>query len=98
MSFRRTASLILLLCVYANAQSKDEVLARMDRSARDFKSFAAKVKEIDYTKVLNEKDERSGLIRMTRAKEATGIIEFADPNPQTVFISGKTVKIYKPKA
>jgi outer membrane lipoprotein-sorting protein len=79
--------------------SLDDVLARMDSAAKDFKSFAAKLKRTDYTAVLNESDEMTGTMAMRRVKSGNeALTQFSEPNPHSIYFSGHFVKIYSPRA
>ena len=66
MMARRT----LLVCAcwalavpIARADSLEDVLTRMDRFAKDFKSFAAKMTRTDYQKLLDETTPMEGVVR-----------------------------------
>src|SRR5579862_5464650 len=82
------------------AESLEDILARMDQSARSFRTFAAKIKRTEFTKVLpNDKDETDGVRRLKRIKgETIGIVEFFGKNPETIRFAGKTVETYYPNA
>jgi outer membrane lipoprotein-sorting protein len=82
------------------AESLDDILARMDQSARSFRTFSAKIKRTEFTKVLpNDKDETDGVRRLKRANGQTiGIVEFFGKNPETIRFAGKTVETYYPNA
>ena len=96
-----TALTILLFAgsVLAAAEPLPDVLARMDRAAAEFHSLSAKMKRVQYTAVLSESSEMEGTVRLRRTKNGTqGIVEFQQPDERTVFINGKQVQIYYPKA
>lgn len=81
------------------AESLDDILSRMDQSARNLRTFSAKMKRTEYTKILNDKEETDGLRLVKRANGQTiGIMQFFGKNPQTVRFSSKTVEIYYPQA
>ena len=76
-----------------------DALARMDRAAEEFRSLSAKMKRIQFTAVLSEMSEMEGLVRLRRAKGGTiGVVEFQQPEQRTVFINGKSVQVFYPKA
>jgi outer membrane lipoprotein-sorting protein len=82
-----------------HAEALEDLLARMDRAAQEFRSLSAKMKRMQYTAVIDEKSETEGAMRIRRAKAGTvGIVEFPAPDERTVFIAGKTAQIYYPKA
>ena len=82
-----------------HAESLNDILARMDQSARSLRTFSAKMKRTEYTKVLNDKDETDGLRLVKRANGQTiGIVQFFGKNPQTLRFAGKTVENYYPDA
>jgi outer membrane lipoprotein-sorting protein len=81
------------------AEPLSDVLARMDRSAAEFHSLSAGMKRVQFTAVLSESSEMDGVLRLRRTKSGTqGIVEFQQPEQRTVFINGKQVQIYYPKA
>ncbi len=97
-----TATRILLtlyLCAWPvlRADSLEEVLTRMDRTAKDFSSFAANWNHVDYQKVLDDSATTKSSVRMQRTKEGlTGVI--VDEDGRTVYFEGHTAQIYTPKA
>ena len=98
----RALASFAILCVVTSAghaESLDDVLARMDRGAKDFKSFTAKLKRTDYTAVLNESDEMTGTMTMRRVKNGIeALTQVAEPNPHSIYFSGHTMRIYSPRA
>ena len=77
----------------------DAVLARMDRAAKAFKSMTAKVKQTDYTAVIDESRAQSGEIRMKRAKGGVVIlVDFEQPEHNDFHLAGHTAEIYYPNA
>jgi outer membrane lipoprotein-sorting protein len=91
---------IFALCsLGARAEPLADVLARMDRAAQDFRSLTAKMHRVQFTAVLSESSSMEGLMRLKRAKGGTvGVVEFQPPDPRTVFVNGKSIQIYYPKA
>jgi outer membrane lipoprotein-sorting protein len=81
-------------------ESLNDVLARMDQSARNFRTFSAKMKRTEYTKVLpNDKDETDGVRRVKRANGQTiDMVELFGKNPETIRLAGKTFEVYYPDA
>jgi len=98
-NFARFA-LLTAAAVGLRAETLDEILARMDQSARNFRTFSAKIKRTEFTKVLpNDKDETNGVRRLKRVNGKTiGIVEFFGKNPETIRFADKTVETYYPNA
>ena len=98
--FVRFTLLAVLASSGLSAESLDDILARMDQSAKSFRTFSAKIKRTEFTKVLpNDKDETDGVRRLKRANGQTiGIVEFFGKNPETIRFAGKTVETYYPNA
>jgi len=93
------ASALIFSAGLAKAEPLTDVLARMDHAAAEFHSLSAKMKRVQFTAVLNESAEMEGTVRLRRTKNGTqGIVEFPQPEQRTVFINGKQVQIYYPKA
>jgi outer membrane lipoprotein-sorting protein len=81
-----------------NADSLDDVLARMDQAAKDFKSFTAKLKRTDYTAVINDYEEMTGTIAMRRVTNGNEVLfHFSEPNLRSMYFGGHTLKIYYPR-
>lgn len=97
--FVRLAFLAGLAGLCLRAEALNDILARMDQSARNLRTFSAKMKRTEYTKVFNGKEDSDGLRMVKRANGQTiGIVQFFGKNPQTVRFAGKTVEIYYPEA
>ncbi len=97
--FARSVFLAALSGIVLHAEALNDILARMDQSARNLRTFSAKMKRIEYTKVINDKDETEGLRLVRRADGKTiGIVQFFGKNPQTLRFAGKTVELYSPDA
>jgi len=95
----RAAFLATLALTGLRAETLTDILARMDQSARNFKTFSAKIKRTQFTKVLNDKEESDGARRLKRANGQTvGLVEFYGKNPQTLRFAGKTAEVYSPVA
>jgi outer membrane lipoprotein-sorting protein len=83
----------------ARADSLDAVLARMDRAAKEFKSATADLKQVEYTAVIKESTEESGVLRIKRTnKGVTAITEYTKPEPHAVLFRDKEAHVYSPKA
>ena len=88
-----------LLAGLASAEPLDTILARLDKSAAASLSFAAEVKQFDYTAVLDLTEESSGVLRLKRSKGGViGVMEMRQPNTFTVHFTGGTVEKYLPNA
>ena len=95
----RFGLLAVLAGVAVRAEALNDILARMDQSARNLRTFSAKMKRTEYTKVLNDKEETDGLRLVKRNNGQTvGIVQFFGQNPQTLRFAGKTVENYYPDA
>jgi outer membrane lipoprotein-sorting protein len=97
----RFICLALLALAHAGlrAETLTEILARMDQSARNFRTFSANIKRTEYTKVLNDKEEIEGIERVKRTNGQTvTLVEFHGPNAQTIRLSAKTADVYYPNA
>jgi len=82
------------------AATLDDVLQRMDRGAKDFRSMTAKMNETDFDAVLNESDKSTGEVSMRKGRggSITGKVVFSEPNPRTYFVKGHDAQVYYPKA
>jgi outer membrane lipoprotein-sorting protein len=97
--FALLVSGLLFSTALAKADTLADVLARMDHAAGEFRSLSANMKRIQFTAVLSETSEMDGVVRLRRAKGGTvGVIDFQQPEQRTIFINGKSVQIFYPKA
>ena len=89
----------VVLAVGASAESLSDVLARMDRAAAEFKTFTAKVKQTEFTAILDETTTKDGVVRLKRSGSVTvARMEFLEPDPSVMHISGRTIQVFYPKA
>ena len=99
MNVFRAAIAAALACSFARADTLDQVLARMDAAVPQFKSMMANTKRVQYTKLFDDSDVKSGTVRMRRDKNGpTAIWIFTGDDPETFFLSGHTGSRYLPKA
>ncbi len=92
--------LFLLAAAVLRADSLEDILKRMDESAKKFQSVSAKLKETSFNAVLKEtNDEGTGEMRLKRTKQGlVGVVVFGPPDPRTFHFNGGKVQIYHPKA
>jgi outer membrane lipoprotein-sorting protein len=99
--FHFTLVAVLLCAVYsgnAKAETVDQTLARMDRSAAGFKSMQADVRQLSHTAVINEDNVSVGTTRLKRSKrDVRVLVQFTSPDPKSVALSGTKVEMYLPK-
>jgi outer membrane lipoprotein-sorting protein len=97
--FVRLACLAAFAGMGLRAESLNDILARMDQSARTFRTFTANIKRTEYTKILNQSDVMEGIERVKRSNGQTvTLVEFHGDNAQTIRLSGKTAEVYYPNA
>lgn len=92
--------LAVALAGLARADSADDVLARLDNTAKTFKSYSAAIKKVDYIKKIDDRYDSSGVIRLQKTKNGiSGIIDFSsDLDPRVFHIDGTKLQKYLPKA
>ena len=99
MSPQALLTLAVLAAAGARADSPDDIFARMDDSARKFKSVSCNVHRVEFTAVINESSEEDGHMRLKRSKGGIlGVVEFTGADARTVGFRGKMVEMYLPKA
>lgn len=76
-----------------------QVLARMDKAANEFKSMTAQVTYVTHTDVLNENTTEIGTVTMKKVPpdEVQGLVDFTSPDQKTVTIEKRRVREYLPK-
>lgn len=91
--------LILTAILGAANDNLQQVLARMDKAAADFKSMTSQVTYVTHTDVLNENDTETGTVTMKKVhpNEVQGKVEFTAPDPKVVTIEKRRVQEYLPK-
>ncbi|MCU1334496.1 MAG: hypothetical protein JWO19_77 [Bryobacterales bacterium] len=95
----RLAILAAIAWTGLHAESLNDVLARMDQSARNFRTFSAKMKRTEYTQVLHSSDVTDGIRQVKRTNGQTvDMVQLLGKNPQTIRLAGKTVEVYYPDA
>jgi outer membrane lipoprotein-sorting protein len=88
-----------LMVLNAHAETLPEILARMDHDDKDFRSMTAKLKQVDYTAVIDESTEKSGEVRLKRTKGGSVVlVQYQQPDLETVQFDGKNARTYFPKA
>src|SRR2546423_3090648 len=99
----RTLRITLMFAAAAAVLPADDtlqtVLARMDRAGAAFRSMTADMKRVSHTAVINEDNAENGVMRLKRTppREVRMRVDFAQPNPKTAILDGKTFSIYLPK-
>lgn len=98
-------SLLLGLCLLTagplvNAQSVQDILARMDKAAPNFHAMSADLRMLTYTAILTDTTTEDGTFKMQRLKsgDVRAIIDFtAQTDAREIAFLGKSVRIYYPK-
>src|ERR1700722_15928900 len=82
----------------AEAESLDQTLARMDKSAEGFKSMTAKVQQLSHVNVINEDTVSVGTTSLKRFKrDVRVLVHFTSPDDKSVAVSGTKIEMYLPK-
>ncbi len=97
---RFCVALLVTTCPGVCADKLEDVLAKLDRSAANFKGMTADLKETAHTAVINEDQVESGVIRMKRSRpgDTRMLVDFTEPDPKKVELQGQTLQIYFPKS
>jgi outer membrane lipoprotein-sorting protein len=76
-----------------------QVLARMDKAANEFKSMTAQVTYVTHTDVLNDNTTETGTVTMKKVQpgEVQGLVDFTSPDHKIVTIEKRRVQEYLPK-
>jgi outer membrane lipoprotein-sorting protein len=76
-----------------------QILARMDKAASEFKSMTAQVTYVTHTDVLNDNTTETGSVTMKKVQpgEVQAKVEFTAPDRKTVTIEKRRVQEYLPK-
>ncbi len=101
MRIRRSLiTLVGALAPVLHGASLEDVLSRMDRSAKAFRSYSATGTWLEYTKVIGDGYERNVSMRLKRSKNgAAGIIDLTAGPDHTIWrLDGPSAEEYLPKA
>ena len=90
---------LVSVVVPGRAESLKEVLARMDKTAKEFKAMTASVVWTTHSAALNENDEESGTVTLKRVAggDIQGLVEFKKPDSKFVTLEKQHLSIYYPK-
>ena len=92
--------MLALTATFLSAESLQDVLRRMDQSAKTFRSLSADVHKTDYTAVYDETTVEEGMFKMMK-RAKTGVVllaEFRGRDERKLRIAGNKVEYYHPKA
>ncbi len=83
----------------AAGDTVQQVLARMDNAAIDFKAMTAQVTHVDHTDVLNDDTKESGTVTMKKVQpgEMQGRVDFTVPDRKTITFEKRRIQEYLPK-
>jgi outer membrane lipoprotein-sorting protein len=83
----------------AAGDTVQQILARMDKAANEFKTMTAQVTHVDHTDVLNDDSTESGTVTMKKvqAGEVQERVDFTVPDHKTVTFEKRRVQEYLPK-
>jgi outer membrane lipoprotein-sorting protein len=99
--FRSTLATLAVCAVCAGgarAESLEQTLARMDKSADGFKSMTAKVRQLSHLNVINEDTVSVGTSSLKRTKhDVRVLVHFTSPDDKSVSVSGTKIEMYLPK-
>ncbi len=85
-------------CCIVRADTVEAVLARMDKSAPNFKAMSANVRMVTHTAVLNDNTVETGTFEMQKGKgkEVRAIMNLSENGGREIGFFGKIVRIYYP--
>ena len=99
LSLLLSVFLAALAMPFAAAESLNDVLARMDKSAESFRSMTANLTQLNHTEVINDNETQNATVRMKKAKDGiVGRVDFAEPNRKIVSILERQLYIFYPKS
>lgn len=81
------------------AQSLDETLMRMDKTAQQFKSVSAAMKRDVHTSIINDDSIDTGTIKVKREKshDTRVLVDITGRDAKSVSLGDTTVSVYYPK-
>ena len=109
MNFPRLISTSLLAlvvmapCAFSQAKKNKvprdmaEILARMDETAKDLKTFSANLEYTKVTVIVDDKATETGRLFYRKGKNPDILINFQKPDPRIVLFRKNKAEIYYPK-
>ena len=82
-----------------SSESLQQVIARMDKAAAEFKAMKAQVTYVTHTDILNEDNTETGTAVMKKVHngEVQGLVDFVTPDKKTITFEKRRMQIYYPK-
>lgn len=82
-----------------SSESLQQVIARMDKAAAEFKAMKAQVTYVTHTDILNEDNTETGTAVMKKVPngEVQGLVDFVTPDKKTITFEKRRMQIYYPK-
>jgi len=82
------------------ADSREQILQRMDEGSKKLKTVSAKLHELSYNAVIQDTTTQEGELRLRRGKNGlSGVLMFTTPNDEhSIGFNGRTIETYFPKA
>jgi outer membrane lipoprotein-sorting protein len=98
-TFLLTAALWSGPAMAAQSPTLEEILALLDKTGPAFRDMSANLVRTDYTPVLKESEQQRGVVRIKRTgpKDFRMLVEFREPDPQTIAFVGNEAQKYYPK-
>ncbi len=83
----------------ASPETLEQVVARMDKAAAEFKSMKAHVTYVTHTDILNEDNTETGTAVMKKVHpgEVEGLVDFVTPDKKTISFQKRRMQVYYPK-
>jgi outer membrane lipoprotein-sorting protein len=92
------ALLASLLLFPAGADTLEDLLTNMDRTAALFRAFSADLRSVQHTAVINEDEVDTGTMLLKRSKrDIRMLVDLTAPDRKTVALHEHTLEIYYPK-
>jgi hypothetical protein len=96
----KRALLFLALAAVLRAESVDDILARMDKAAKVFRSLSADVHTTEYTSLFDETRPEQATFKMKKHLKTGAVLlaEFTGKDERKLRVAGNQVEMYHPKA
>lgn len=86
------------LLASARAETLDQTLARMDRTAETFKGVKASLRQTQHLAVINDDNVNIGTLLLKRSRrDVRVLVHLTSPDDKTIALSGNKVEMYLPK-
>jgi len=95
----RLVTCFLLALLSLRADSRNEILARMDADSKTFQSVKANLTQIEYTAAIKDRTEKKATLALVKTKKGgvAALVDYKSPDPEQFLFKDNKLQQYLPK-